>query len=380
MQKLDLSEIQATHILDMPLRRLTSLEHDRLAKEAKSLRTEIDNLRSILASDRKQHNIIAKELDEVVGQHGTPRRSEFRSEESTAVPVSESTHVVDQGPGYPCAVTLSTSGNIGVAAVTESKRGRVGRHDLVAHRVDATSMGTISAVSSQGVIHHASVAALSDINTRTRGTTAKQVFGLQGSANVVALMSSEPSATLILLTSQGNIKRIRSADALRASTGSEVISLGKKESVVAAFEHHEGRDTVVVSSDGQVMRFSADDLSPRTLGSGPVACMNLKAGEQVVGAGVAHDDDAVIFGTDQGATKAVAVQDIPKKGRRGKGVRGIAVREDERVVTCGIGNLGTMAAITDDDPSPKVVDVSLSGRTNAPQRKGIVYKAIGKVR
>ena len=380
IEKLNLSDVQATHILDMPLRRLTSLERSRLDKEAKALRTELDKLRSILASDRKRHNIVANELDEVVGQHGTPRRSEFRSEESEVAPAPTATPAGDRGLGYPCVVTLSTSGNIGVAAVTETKRGRPGRHDLVSHRVDATSVGMISAISSQGEIHHASVAELADANTRTRGTAAKQVFGLKGATDVVALVPAESSSPFILLTNQGNIKRIRAADALGAHDGSAVVALGKNESVVAALEHQDGRDVVVVSSDGQVMRFSADDLSPRTLASGPVACMKLKAGERVVGAGVADEDAVVFFGTDAGAAKSVAVRDLPKKGRRGMGVRGLVVRGDERVATCGIGHPDALAAITEDDPSPKVVEMAPSARAHAPQRKGIIYKAVGEVR
>ena len=380
MDKLSLSEIQATHILDMPLRRLTSLEHDRLAKEAKVLRTELDQLRAILASDRKQHNIIAKELNETVEKHGGPRRTEFRSEESVMVSGSPAPEVSDEGPGHSCAVTLSTSGNIGVAAVTEAKRGRPGRHDLVAHRVGATSMGTVSAVSSQGVVHHASVAELSDTNTRTRGSAAKQVFGLKGADDVIALVSSDALPSLILLTSEGNIKRIRSADALRARSGTEVAALSKGERVVAALGDQEGHDVVVVSSDGQVMRFSADDLSPRTLGSGPVACMNLKSGEHIVGAGTARDGDAVFFGTDHGAIKVVAVHDIPKKGRRGMGVRGITLRGEERVVTCGVGDLSTMAATTDNDPTPRTVDMAPAARAHTPQRTGVIYKAMGRMR
>ncbi|MYE77334.1 MAG: DNA topoisomerase IV, partial [Acidimicrobiaceae bacterium] len=69
-----LTEIQATHILDMALRRLTALERERLDAEAEGLRADIADFKETLASNRRQRAFVRKELRRIVDDHGRPRR------------------------------------------------------------------------------------------------------------------------------------------------------------------------------------------------------------------------------------------------------------------------------------------------------------------
>ena len=65
MTKFKLSEVQASHILDMPLRRLTALEMEKLEEEKKELKETIKELAAILKSRPKQNTILIEELEAI---------------------------------------------------------------------------------------------------------------------------------------------------------------------------------------------------------------------------------------------------------------------------------------------------------------------------
>ena len=75
MTKFKLSEIQASHILDMPLRRLTALEMEKLEEEKKELKETIKDLGAILKSRAKQDKILIEELEAITEKFGDERRS-----------------------------------------------------------------------------------------------------------------------------------------------------------------------------------------------------------------------------------------------------------------------------------------------------------------
>ena len=75
MTKFKLSDIQASHILDMPLRRLTALEMEKLEEEKKDLKETIKELTSILKSRAKQDKILIEELEAITDKFGDERRS-----------------------------------------------------------------------------------------------------------------------------------------------------------------------------------------------------------------------------------------------------------------------------------------------------------------
>ena len=75
MKKFKLSKIQASHILDMPLRRLTALEREKLDEEKKDLKETIKELTAILKSRAKQNKILVEELEAITEKFGDERRS-----------------------------------------------------------------------------------------------------------------------------------------------------------------------------------------------------------------------------------------------------------------------------------------------------------------
>ena len=79
IRELKLSDMQATHILDMQLRRLTALEVDKLRSELSEVQAEIASLKKLLASETRQRNTVRDELRELVQAFAAPRRSKITS-------------------------------------------------------------------------------------------------------------------------------------------------------------------------------------------------------------------------------------------------------------------------------------------------------------
>src|SRR5207344_3297426 len=81
MSQFKLSEVQANHILDMPLRRLTKLARAELEKEHKDLLARIRYLNSLLKDPKKLRGVIQEELAEIRKKHADARRSQIKADE-----------------------------------------------------------------------------------------------------------------------------------------------------------------------------------------------------------------------------------------------------------------------------------------------------------
>ena len=140
--QLGLSEIQANHILDMQLRRLTALEVDKLRTELEELKTAISGCERLLGSEQRKRTLLDKELTQVANTFGGPRRTTIMSAEDIVVIEDASvepaaTTIADSDTAV--IVTLSTSGLLGRISAEEEFSAKQGRHDVVSHLVHTTS-------------------------------------------------------------------------------------------------------------------------------------------------------------------------------------------------------------------------------------------------
>ena len=376
IERFELSDVQAAHILDMPLRRLTALAKLELEEEAAGLRADIDEYQKLLKSEDRRRTLVLKELHEIVEVHGVERRSEVMAADEIPVyekPVDPDT-VVDPDADEPCVVTVSTSGNVGRLPTEGAKRASAGRHDLVVARAVTSTASTLAAVTSEGRAFTFRGAEVADGAGRTRGGDASQLLGLNKGESVLELVTTG-SEHLVLVTARGTAKRLTADEVLGTKSGRPVIGLKAGDSVVAAFRAPEGVDVVIVASDGQTLRLPADSISVQGRGAGGVAGMKLRGDAVVVGAGPVIGDGVVIVVTSAAGAKATPYDEIPAKGRGGQGVR-IARLDEGEVVTgvhvgAGTGLLAQMG--TDDDhrkldPNPVTFDVEPSKRDLVPAR------------
>ncbi|KQT89215.1 DNA topoisomerase IV [Marmoricola sp. Leaf446] len=331
----ELTEVQATYILDMPLRRLTKFSRLELDAEADELRATIAALEEILGDDEKLRAVVSEELAEVAKTYGTPRRTVLLESSGQTAKATTPLEVADD----PCWVFLSSSGLL--ARTTSLDRpgdegGRV-RHDVVVSAVATTARGEVGVVTSAG-----RVVKLPVLDLPTLPSTASHPH-LQGGAPVgefvtldgeraLALTGFDPgSPGLALGTRQGVVKRVV-PEFLAGKDDWEVIALKDGDVVVGAVELTTGQEQLCfVTSDAQLLHFGAAAVRPQGRGGGGIVGIKLAAGARVVSFTALDPADAVLVsvsgassalpGTETGSVKVTPFSEYPAKGRATGGVR-----------------------------------------------------------
>jgi DNA gyrase subunit A len=378
IERFNLSDVQAIHILDMALRRLTALAKLELEDEAAGLRTDIADYERLLKSEDRRRTLVMKELGALVETQGVDRRTEIVTADD--IPIfeipKETDATFDPDSDEPCVVTLSTSGNLGRAPMEGAKRGVVGRHDLIASRVVTSTGSLIAAVTSEGRAFVVRGAEIADAAGRTRGGLAAQLLGLNKGEEVLELVTAGEE-NLMLITANGVAKQLTAEEVLSTNSGKAVIGLKGIDRVVSAFRLPKGVDVVMVASDGQTLRIAGDSVSAQGRGAGGVAGMKLKDDAQIVGAAAMLGDGAVITITSESGAKGTPFEEFESKGRGGQGVRVARLASGESIAAMWVGNAsfdGLLAQMADDhdpkklDPNPVAFDVEVTKRDLVPTR------------
>ncbi|MFI7210047.1 DNA topoisomerase (ATP-hydrolyzing) subunit A [Micromonospora maritima] len=342
MQKFKLSEIQATYILDTPLRRLTKYDRLELEAEQEKLRGEIAELSKILDDPRVLRKLVSDELAAVVKQFGAERRTtlvdgDLKEVLAASVPAGP-LEVADD----PCQVILSATGLVArtaaeseEAAEARRRSGRV-KHDAVRAVVHSTARGRVLVVTSAGRAFKIDVLPLPVLPEQSGtvslrgGMSAAELVPLEPGETVVGLAPLGPSAQgspgLALGTRQGVVK-VCAPDWPVRSDEFEVISLRDGDEVVGATWLTDATETLAfVSSEASLLRFPASLVRPQGPKGGGMAGISLPAGARVVFFGAVRTDDAThgepMVVTSTGATvKVTPFKAYPAKGRATGGVR-----------------------------------------------------------
>ncbi|SCG60634.1 DNA gyrase subunit A [Micromonospora halophytica] len=370
MQKFRLSEIQATYILDTPLRRLTKYDRIELEAEQEKLRGEIVELSKILDDDKVLKKVVSDELSAVVKQFGAPRRTtlvdgDLKEVLAASVPAGP-LEVADD----PCQVILSATGLVArTAAESEEaaegrrRNGRV-KHDTVRAVVHTTARGRVLLVTSAGRAFKIDVLPLPVLPEQAGtvslrgGMSAAELVPLEPGETVVGLAPLGPAAQgspgLALGTRQGVVK-VCSPEWPVRSDEFEVISLREGDEVVGATWLTDGAETLAfITSEASLLRFAASLVRPQGLKGGGMAGVNLPGEARVVFFGAVRTDDPghgePMVVTSTGATvKVTPFGAYPAKGRATGGVRAQRfLKGEEDLVVAWVGPRPVGATATGD--------------------------------
>ena len=342
MRKFKLSEIQATYILDTPLRRLTKYDRLELEAEQEKLRKEIAELAKILDDPKVLRKLVSDELAAVVKQFGAERRTTLVDGDLKEVLAASAPAGPLEVADDPCQVILSATGLVARTAAESEEaaegRRRSGRvkHDAVRAVVHSTARGRVLLVTSAGRAFKIDVLPLPVLPEQSGtvslrgGMSAAELVPLEQGETVVGLAPLGPSAEgspgLALGTRQGVVKVCAPEWPVR-SDEFEVISLRDGDEVVGASWLTHGAETLAfISSEASLLRFAASLVRPQGIKGGGMAGISLPAGAQVVFFGAIRTDDPgrgePMVVTSTGATvKVTPFAAYPAKGRATGGVR-----------------------------------------------------------
>lgn len=357
MSSLELTEVQATHILDIQLRRLTALEVGKLRDEQVSVQADISELRKVLASEARRRKLVRDELRNLVDEFGTPRRTTVLSA-SDVVVIDDSPSILELEPEEPLTdqstlVTLSTSGLLGRRSPDDEFNAKPGRHDVIARSLEASLYSSISAITDQGRLLTVRSREVPEIVRGSRGASVTEMFSLSRGERVVGLFG-EGQETIVIATRKGIAKRLDAKAIGRLRSGSAVINLKSDDRVVAGFVASDDSEIVMVASDGQALRTPATGISIQGPAAAGVAGMKLKAGSTLVAAGLVEFGTVVLLVSDDGGVKVTDVAEVPTKGRATGGVRTVKWRNFETTAAFAwVGRNQQMAAVVLEEGDPK---------------------------
>ena len=329
MDRFVLSEIQARAILDMPLRRLTSLETAKLRDEHAALQELIAELRGILADPAQRRQIIGEELAAAQEAHGNPRRTRI-------LPAEAELSLEDLIADDELIVTVSKKGYVkSVKAGTYRSQGRGGRgvkaaalrgDDYLTHVIHTTALAYLLFFTNRGRVYRVRAHEIPRKARTAKGVLAQAVLPLEPDERIEALVDTrdyESYKYMVMVTRKGQVKRtaFREYDSRYARL--VAISLVGDDEVVAVRSTDGNSDILLFTRRGLGIRFSEDDIRPTGRSTRGVKGIKLDEGDEVVGGTVTLDGDDVLLLTSSGLGKRARVALFRPQKRGGRGLKAI---------------------------------------------------------
>jgi DNA gyrase subunit A len=328
MSRFKLSEIQANHILDMPLRRLTRLEREKLEEEHRELQATIKRLKALLKDPKKIRGVIKDELKEIREKHGDERRTEIKADEGE-IDLEDLVTVQD------VVVTVSRAGYVKRLPVeTYRRQGRGGRgvrganlkeEDVIAHAFTTTTRHWLLFFTNSGKVYRVKAHEVPEGTRTARGTYAANLPGVSLSSDeriaaVIPLKAYDDAKYVVFATKNGMVKKTPLAEYDSPRTGLAAINLRKKDQLIGVKLTNGRDDVILISRAGQAVRFAESSARPMGRQTGGVIGMRLRPKDEVIAMALASDGQDLVTITETGFGKRTPVKEYPKKGRGGLGV------------------------------------------------------------
>ncbi|MFK5688225.1 DNA gyrase subunit A [Ornithinimicrobium sp. LYQ92] len=332
MELLGIDDLQARAILEMQLRRLAALERQKIVDEHDELETMIKDYEDILARPERQRSIISSELSEIVDKFGDDRRT-------TIVPFDGDMSMEDLITEESVVVTISRGGYVKRTPVREYRaqnRGGKGRRgtslradDVVQHFFVTSTHHWMLFFTDQGRVYRAKAYEFPESGPTGKGQHVANLMAFQPDEkirSVLPLRDYEQAPYLLLATRNGLVKKSRLTDYDSPRSGGLIaVNLRDGDELVGAALAFGADDVLLVSSQGQSVRFPAADDTLRPMGraTSGVTGMKFRGDDHLLAMQVvAEGTDPFVFVVfETGMAKRTPVSQYRLQGRGGLGIK-----------------------------------------------------------
>lgn len=357
IKKFGLSDIQATAILDMQLRRLAALEREKIEKEYEEMKKLIDRLTAILKNPKKVLEIIIKELSELRDKFGDERKTKIYKQklgefsEEDLIPKEETLITVTK-TGYIKRVPLGTyrsqrRGGKGVVGMTTKEE------DEIEHLVSATTHDMILFFTNKGRVFGSKAWEIPEATRQSKGKALINIVDIDQDERIMSILPmGDEGKHLIMVTANGTVKKsaISNFKNLRSS-GIIAIRLDSNDSLVSVHETHGSDHILILSRKGKSIRFPETNVRPMGRATSGMRGIRLESDDQVIAMEVFPEKleipedkrkkvfrDVLTIST-KGMGKRTRINLFPVQKRAGKGVKAAVVNDR-------VGNLATATMVT----------------------------------
>ncbi len=356
MERFGLSEIQATAILDMQLRRLAALERKKIEDEYKAIMELIGKLEDLLAHPVKILTVIKGELAEIKQKYGDERLTKvFKNavgefSEEDLIP-SEETVITITGTGYikrqsPSVFRAQHRGGKGVTGMTTKEE------DEIAHILSANTHDDLMFFTNKGRVFKVKVYDLPEGSRQAKGQAIVNLINIEQDEKLQAVLATGKNdgfKFLFMATRKGTVKKTKLSEFENIrNSGKIAIKLDPGDSL-KWIKGSTGTDNILlVSHSGKSIRFKEEDVRATARDTVGVRGIELKSEDFVVGMEVfsttkdtpadkrrkTFEDVLIVMG--RGLGKRTSVKEWPLQKRGGQGVKAAEVTDKTGLIVACI--------------------------------------------
>jgi DNA gyrase subunit A len=340
MKRYKLTEVQATAILDLQLRRLAALERKKIETEYREVTATIKDLENLLKSPKRMRGVVADELLKVKDQYADRRRTQIINVSGNGQAAKTLT-ARDLLPEQQLWIGVTDEGL--VSRTHDDKQPRQSGNDAPRWLVKASTTDTVYFVARSGRAAAVAAHVLPQTDKLSQGTLFHRVTPLTDNdslAAVFALPSRKnklPEETCIITaTKLGMVKKSLVNELPGPSSQTFVLARVNEGDrlIEVSLTDNKTKDILLVTAQGMAIRFKEEEVRPMGLVAAGVNGLKLADKDEVVGMEILPAEGEIFLITSEGKAKRVEQKEFPVQGRYGRGV--IAWDLSEKVRLAGV--------------------------------------------
>ena len=324
IKKFKLDEIQAQAILDMPLRRMASLERKKIEDEYKLLMQRIKELETLLHSEKKLRLEVERELISIKANYYDKRRTQIVKLNKGEAPHNRLT-ANSLTPGNTTWVGISKEGIIGRTAGDGLPR-HSGKQ-APGWLLHTNTRDTLYIATKDGMAAAIAVHSIPEVERFSDGLPLSKLTELVDRNSLLAIFSTPPiteineTAFINTISQDGLIKKSNVRDLPGPSAQIFILAkVNPGDKIVETFLSTGKDEFLIVSEMGMAIRFHEDDVRPMGLVAAGVNAIKLAKSDIIVAGSRLNPKQDVLIITDQGFGWRINENEFPRQGRYGNGV------------------------------------------------------------
>ena len=328
MERFSLSEVQAQAILDMQLKRLQGLEHEKIDEEYRNLMALIKELTEILADKNKLLEVIKKELLEIKAKYNDERRTKI-VQNPGEIDIED---LIEEEASVIAMTNLNYIKRTPLDTYKSQNRGGRGIMGMQTREEDAVTRLFVCSThdylmffTNFGRVYRIKGYQVPEAGRTARGLAVVNLLSVSQGEKITAVVpvrDFEDGKYLVMVTKSGIIKKtdLSSFSNIRKA-GLTAVGLKDGDELIAAFLTDGTKDIFAATRNGMGIRFNESDVRPMGRSATGVKAITLDNGDWVVSSDVMEEGDRLLNVTENGYGKRTAEDAFNVQRRGGKGVK-----------------------------------------------------------